>query len=295
MAIQSQLSEHEILNSRLRQTIFRIQDCLDVNRKTFLEMMCISSERYAQIAFQKSDITILELYSLAKALDLDLDLLYSGKLDFLEIARRFRGDLKAVPERYSDHSKMLGRARAAQLIFTHLTVYRGEAFARSYFKRLQLYPEAFSNPTDFVHPQIAMDLMKNFSKEGYSEDQIRGIGSMTLALTPEPLRKQFLLTKTPKNLYSYLIEEYGPRSYDRMFHNCLDRITNDSCRVIISTTQLAQEVFGNHPIDNRESCLYRQGVFSSFVSIFGQNYAKIQEISCVHRGDEKCILDIVWN
>jgi hypothetical protein len=282
------------LNTRLRDTLFRIQDSIQIDRKSYQEILGISATRFAEIAFQSSDISIYELYSIANALDLDIDLIFSGDIDYKALARRYKGDLKAIPEKYQNPSEKLGRARASQVIYSHLMIYHGERFARAYFRRLQLYPDAFTDSVEFVHPLIAIDLMKNLTREGYEENQIRSIGTMTLAVTPKVHQKALSKTKTPKNLYSYILEEFAPKYYDRMYQYKLDQLSNSKCRVITQTTEFAESVFRGKNIDNRESCLFRQGVFSSFLGVFGKRFARIEEISCIHRGDSKCVIDISW-
>ncbi len=284
----------ELLNARLRRTVGRIKDSVGVDRRTFQDMLGVLPSRYAELRFQKSDFSIDEIYSLADALKLDMDLLFSGRIDYQALARQFKGDLTALPERYQNDVEKMARARAAQVIFAHLSLYHGEDYARSYFRRIQIHPEAFSNPTDFIHPRITTDLIKGLGRENYSEDQIRGVGTMTLALFPEVVRKRLLASRTPRELYSYILEEYAPRQYDRIYHYKLESLSADRCRVVSQITELAQSVFVHDPIDNREACLYRQGVFSSFYGVLGKKLAQIEEVSCVHLGDRKCEIDIVW-
>lgn len=294
MSTRDSVTDGELLNARLRQTIVKIQDSIEVERRTFQEMLGVSTSRYADIQFRKMDFSIKELYSLSNSLSLDLDLLYSGNIDYQALAKQFKGDLTALPERYQNTHQKMARARTIQIIFSHLCFYHGESYARAYLRRFQVRPEAFLNSTEFIHPKITTDLISGLSQENYSEDQIRGIGTMTLSMLP-PLVKQKLKKYTPRNLYSYILEEYVPKQYDRIYTYKLDRISSERCRIISKSTELAKSIFSNKPVDNRETCLYRQGVFTSFYGVFGKRLAKIEEVSCIHRGDSQCVTDVVWD
>ncbi len=282
--------------TRLRRTVPKIRECIEVDHSSFLEMLGMSAARYAEVAFRKSEYSTVEISSLADALSVDIDLLFQGKLDYRALAQQFRRNFSAVPERYADESQWLGRARAAQTIYSHLHISKGEAYARSYFRRFQLRPEAFSEATSYVHPLIAIDLMKDLSSEPlYDEARLRSMGTMNLAMLPAVVREKLEALKTPDVLYPYMFEEHLPKQYDRMFQYKLDRLTDSRCRIVVSTTEFTQNTFAGRNIDNRESCLFRQGVFSSFLGLIGSRFAQINEHSCVHCGGASCSFDVAWN
>ncbi|MBI3555361.1 MAG: hypothetical protein HY074_03735 [Deltaproteobacteria bacterium] len=285
----------ENFNACLKRTVARIRECTDVDLRTFLNMLGMSALRYSEIIMQRQEFSIQELRSLADALDIDLDLIFRDKVDYVALARHFRGDRSVFPEHYSEQSHLFGRAKAAQVIYSHLASYHGESFGRAYFRRFQLHPEAFSNPTDFVSPMIASDLVKGLAKEGYREEHIRSIGTMTYATCPPPLRRKLAAMKDTKTLYLYLYEELVGIQYDRMSDYKIVRLSDRGCTSIVRTREEAQEAFKRKVIDNRESCLYRQGAMSSFSAHTGPSFSTVRETSCIHRGDEVCTLEFRWN
>ena len=285
----------ENFNQYLSTSVSRTRDCLGVNHKTFRNMLGMTLTRYTDVVLKKDEFSIQELQNLADTLDFDIDLLFKGKIDYVALAKQFRGDRTVFPERYADESQQFGRARTGTVIFSHLAAYHGESYAREYFRRFQLYPEAFAEPSAFVNPVIHFDLVGGMTKEGYSEEQIRSIGTMTFALSPPELHRKLAWLKAPKTLYSYVYEELLRTQFDRMFDYQLTGFTDTGCKTVVRPRQEAQDAFKRKIVDNRQSCLYRQGVASSFLANISPHFAEIHEESCVHHGDKLCAYEINWN
>ena len=295
MNMDSRIRDCDSFQERLRRTVVRIRDSIGVERQVFQEMLGMTASRYSTIVMQRDEFTIQELQSLANAVALDLDLLLQGHVDYSALAQQFRGDRSILPERYAEKTQRFGRAKAAQVIFAHLSAYHGEEFGRAYFRRFQLQPETFENAADFIHPLISIDLIGEFTKEGYSEAQIRSVGTMTFGTSPPQLRRQLAGMKDPRALYAYFLEGVIPLMYDRMSEYQITRLTSTGCTVVTRTREEAQNSFGRAIIDSRETCLYRQGVFSSVLGHLRTRFGTIHETTCIHRGDAQCTIEVTWN
>ncbi len=289
-------AESHNFNQRLSHTLFGLQDALDLDASAFSEMLGVSGLRYQELRSGRSEVSVQELYSLAQGLDVNVGQLMEGKVDLKLLRQRLRGGSELLPDAYADKAHHLARSIAPKVIHTHLVAHHGQAFARSLFRKFHVAPELFDSLTDYIGPMIPADIVLHLhQEEGYTDDQIRGVGTMTFPIVPQAVSETLRSLRTPQRLYQYFFDYLVPRSYDRMSTYHVEAMGPTYCRVKVKTSEQAQTAFKRKIVDNRAGCLYRQGVVSSYLAHLTGNFAHIQEYSCLYLGDPHCLFDICWN
>ncbi|MGK5090364.1 hypothetical protein WDW86_22695 [Bdellovibrionota bacterium FG-2] len=289
-------AESHSFNQRLSHTLFGLQDALDIDAPVFSLMIGVSGIRYHELRTGRSEVSVQELYTLAQGLDVNFGQLMEGQLDLKLLRQRLRGGPDLLPEAYADKNHHFARSITPKVIHTHLATYHGSAFARSLFRRLHVTPELFENLTDYISPMIPGDILNHLcEEERYTDEQIRGIGTMTFPIMPRAVSETLRNLRTPQRLYQYMFEIVVRQMYDRFSNYQIEQMTEAYCRMKVTISDEAQTAFGRKIVDYRACCLYRQGVMSSFLAHLTGNFAKVREHSCLYRGDPHCSFDIDWD
>lgn len=278
---------------RLRLTLDKIHVATALPSRIFIEMLGMSAARYFSIRCGSASPNILELKSLANALDLDVGRIFSGDLDYEALAREFRGERGVLPARYLVPEQQMARARTIKNVYSFLELTRGADYAWSIFRRLQIVPEAFSQPDGFVSSFIIADVLNELAAEGMSDTDFKNLGSHSYVINLGDVNKRLKLTGSPKRLYEVMIS-CMPQHYDRMNTYALQSLSDEKCVVRVLPKDEFVEVFKSKLLGSKDVCLYKQGVTASFQAALGPRFASVHESSCVYHGDEHCDYHIYW-
>lgn len=290
----SSITRAQAFNEKLCKTVARIQHTIGLSSPHFAELIGMHKKRYDKILNNKASFRIADLEALAEALGLNIGNLINGSIDYGTLGERFCGNLGAIPEKYNSIEQHFSRARGLQVIWQHLELYYDAEYAKQIFSRLQISSEIFRDPKAFVSPLIGVDLLAELCSDGFTGNQIRSIGTTTLLANSKDIGKLLRSCRTPKEIYTFIHEAFPPY-YDRVFLYKLDRLTNDGCTVRVSPQEEAMDTFKNLNFGSRSICLFKQGVYISFLANIKNEFARIVESSCLFAGDKYCSYHISWN
>lgn len=282
-------------NTRLRHTLKQIEKAIGIDRGQFVAILDLSTTRYTEILNGKEKLSADEFVRLCQSFDINPKLVSSGGVDYVTLAERFHTRRTAIPRRYAQPSEKLSRALGIQIILKFLSNRPSPSYSNRILSRLQLQPEAFKNPNDFIHPNIYHDLLTELRMEGFSDLTFLKMGQATFSPENTGIKAILSKSKTPKALYTSVHEELFPQLYDRVFDYQLLNITSTGCSGTISLTEEVKDIFHTNTFGNRELCLYKAGVYTSFLAHTLPYFAKVTETSCMYKGDPRCILHFSWN
>jgi hypothetical protein len=286
-------SRHEFY-SRLSQGFVATRQALGLDVGSFTEKLGMSPARYRRLIWGMAEPTMAEIEALASVSETHIDLFMSGEVDFKTMARHAHSNRTAIPEHYATREHKLARVRAVQVIYEHVRFHRGEPEARRILRRRQCHPEAFRDAASLISPKIVEDLLKDLRQDGLSDEQLRGVGTMTLNVNQGAIARKLAGRATPRALYEYVHEELLQHHYDRINHYRLLKMTDTGCVVGVSTQDEAKEAFRTDTVGTREMCLFRQGVYSSFLANLIPRFAKVEESQCMYSGASHCIVHLSW-
>jgi hypothetical protein len=279
-------------NSRLRRTVSNIRAAIEVDECTFSEMLGIGRDHYSRIVQGAEDYSIINLDSLSKAIELDIDLLYSGKIDYAALAKQFRGDF-ALPERYSLPEQRIGRIRALKSIHCFLGSMYSFDYADGVFRRLQIKNIHLQNSSDFVGIWAVANVLAELKRDGLAAEIFQALGTMTTAVDNK-IDAAYSTLPNAKQLYRAVFEQYA-EFFDRAYRYKLLRLTDRGCTMSVSLNDETPDRLKTSHFGNKQTCLFLQGVFSSFLRCTDNRFATVLESECMHEGGSRCVYHLRWN
>lgn len=272
----------------------KLKSYLLLNEQDLSKLMDISMDDIHGIFSRSKAVTPRALFLLARELNVNEENLLLGEIDFSSLVQHRAGNLQALPERYLIPSEQLSRARGIQVIFEYLSKLHGKTYAKSIFERLQIHSATFENLDGYVSSRIGQDLLNQLINDGFDENHIRSIGTMTLLVNADNIGRILRTKKTPKDLYGTIHEEVISPYYDRAFSYGLETLTDHMCLISATPKEEALSAFDGKPAGGRAVCLYKQGTYISFLANIRSRFARVQELGCVYHGDAKCLYSLTW-
>ena len=281
--------------SSLRRTVDKIRQTLVLNDSDFIEVVGMKLSTFQRIKRGQADYTLRHIETLCHALDLNISLVFSGDIDYVALSKAFAGDYRTVPERYANPKQQVARVRAVRSMIHFAGVSRSYEFAGRILSRLQLVPEQLLNPDDFISPLIGIDLLREFKTEGMADESFKHMGNMTLGVIRDSrLGKDMAEKESPTALYRAIFEEFGD-SFDRLWSYRLIKINAVGCTMEVRQQESTSDSFASPVIGNRQTCLFLQGVFSSFLGTQNNRYARLLETECMYQGGARCVYHLHWD
>lgn len=283
------------LDSRLLNTLRHVRKVIQVGEAEFSEMLNMDVDSYRRMNSGLLPVSLVHLLSLEKAIDLNIDVLMSGQIDYKSLQLRYCKNEVVIPERYADKTHQLAKVRAVKSMIQSVTQLRGEEYASRILGRLQLNGVQLNDPDQGVSPQIGIDLLRELERSGFRKEEISYLGAYTMEIARDtPAGRVLGCSKNASELYRMMFEEFA-HTFDQVWSYQLMSLTSNECRIKISQNPRTLDVFRSTQLGNRNTCLYLQGVFSSLATHVEKFPAKLTETSCMYHGDLACVYDITWS
>ncbi len=280
----------------LNNTVSSIREAINIGHREFLDVLKLTQKDYLRIINGLDDYSIENIYELSEHFDLSLDNLVTGKVDYRALARQCNGDLKAMPEKYSDERLNFGRARTIIGVEKYISRVCGENVSKMIFRKLQVNRLSFDDPDERVNTHFMMDLFKECVDEGLDPIHLVEMGKASLSVNKNTIvGKTLSAARTPKELFEILHGTLLGAHYDNGFDYKIHELKNDSMVLHIERLKDAHEIMGVPTIGNRQLCLYKQGAYGSFICNLNIPYPTVVESQCVYLGHPKCVYHISWD
>lgn len=282
-------------NIKLNSTIRKIQTAINVTDEKMSEIMDMPLRKYRSTQAGHSHYSLNNLDALCEALHITISGLMHNSLELKTVVQQFNGSLLAVPERYSGlvHS----RSRCITGILNYAQIYKQDDpnYGVRTLRKLQLHPEHFKNGNSLISSNIIKDLLENLSKSGFDDESFKEMGMSTLTtyLNSE-LGKTCKTQNSPRQLYEELLVMQS-KYFDTGFNYRILKVTPESITFESTLSDEGDEMGGDEKIGSKNVCLYRQGVFASFLATIRNGFAKVHESECLYDGiSSRCVYEISW-
>ena len=274
--------------------LVQIQDSIDLDDRSFSDLLEITPSAFAKIKAGNTTCPLKNLYALCDKLELSVGQVLKGNIDLAALDQQFHGNAATFPDKYQNPRHQLGKARALLGLFDYLDTYYGKEVSRSIRQQLQIRAQAFSDPMLPVSPMILIDALQRTQEIGLSDIEIKFSGTHNLLINRDTLLGKLLAAKSSaKELYRSIHEELRGY-YDQLFDYQLVKLHSESCSIRVQLKESIQDVFSTFTLGNRQVCLYKQGVYASFLGNIQGPLARIQESQCMYKGDESCVYHLSW-
>jgi predicted hydrocarbon binding protein len=213
-------------------------------------------------------------------------------IDFGLLASRVRGDAGQFPERYV--AGAFSRKRTSINILAYLEDFHSWEMRDQILRQFQMSEAALRDPNEWINVRFLSDLCEYLSKHGFSESALVAMGSYSLITNFDSnLGIEFRKLQSP----SEVIENcFGPlvTLYDRNIDYKIAELHEECAVIEARSNRDVLDALKIREIGNTPYCQVKSGVFSSLVGYLGLPFARVEETSCVHRGDEYCRYEIIY-
>ncbi len=290
--MESETASFEI---QLRLTLGRIRDAIGCSKDQFREYLQLSFNEFDEIDQGRKSFDVQSLQSICNQTGLSLSSLFSGKIDYLALAKQHSGDRYFLPERYLPPEHQLGRARSILGILKYVESLHGFPYSRNLLSRLQISRACLLDHEAFISPLVGVDLLNLLCQEGFDAGHLSEMGRMMYHVSNNtPISKILGRASSPSELYRTLHEEI-PGHFDQAFHYRLTKLTSDSCTTTAVPTEETQELFRSNRFGTKSMCRFKQGVLSAFLGYLTNRFATVVESECMYEGGAKCVYHLSWD
>jgi hypothetical protein len=287
MRVRVQDGRLSAISRQLLERIERLREGLGIDPPLWCEILDVSTADYVRILEGTQPLSLLSLEALASYLDLSLDLILAGQLDYAALCARIRGDAAALPERYMQGA--FSKRRTSINLLAYVEHAFGWPAVKRVLRRLQVHEAAFANPDELISLRFLEETCALLKEMGVDSQGFREMGSYSVVTNRDGSLGQLMAQAgSQRDLYSIMIEDASSRFYDTNFTYSLGRLSDEGCVIAARPTAEACDALGTRLPGSPEICLSKQGVFSSAAGYIGIPNLRVTEPRCIHRGDARC-------
>jgi hypothetical protein len=258
------------------------------------DLLGLTDDEYAKKYNQDSfGVQIDTISTLAETLDLSMDSIFKGDIDYTVLARHCRGDLHCISERYVGAAS-LSPIRSVANLLSYVEFRCGDPVRQMLMRNLQLHSSAFSSLDRRVNILLVTDLAAECRSIGLMDDDFIAAGEQLLVFEYDRMSRKLEEERVPKktkDIYSYYIEGL-PKHVERTFSYEIAALDNDGCVIHSDLTDEVRDGLKTQTYGSKDVCLMRKGILSCPPAYGGLPRAKVEKMACVHQGDDECVYDI---
>lgn len=273
-------------NKKIANFLVRLQATLDIPEAEILDILKLNKSGFSKIINGTNELDLLRLCDLSTNYNFDLDALFNDRIDFETLRQHSFGNEDFISEKYKIGA--FSKKRLLITIFDYIEKIYGWEIKESILKHFQLTKSIYSDPNGAINVFLFEDILAFTFKYGLTTKDICSIGHYSLLTTTETvLAKTLSLSESPKDLYElYFLDLIQYIEHNNKYK--ITSLTSESCEVVSHEINDNLDIFKVDHIGGPLRCLYRVGALQAATHYMGLPFAKVSEITCVHRGDKEC-------
>jgi hypothetical protein len=250
----------------------------------------MTEKDYQSFRSGATELSLLGLSRVANYLDLNLENLMDGKIDYKAISARFQGDSFYIPESYSENG--FSRRRTAVNLLDAAEEFLGWQARVSALKYLQTSETALRDLDATINLQFQVDLCNYLQRKYRCDDTFFAMGAYSVVTNHKTeFGKRMAAQKRVSTIYQFFIEEFLSNHWEKNYHYRLTKLTDTSCQIEAVPNPDAMTQAGRYP-GSALICQTKAGVSACVPGYLGLPFAHVREIKCVHRGDSSCVQEV---
>ncbi len=274
---------------KIKSFISKLASALNASDKEMCRYLNYTSYEYQQ--FQRGEIFLdmARLEDLGEKFKFSFDSLKFETIDFEVLKNHQEGSQQALSAKYTKGAS--SRKINILNVFRYIEKTRG-AFAwfliQDILNYFQLSKEVLADPQGFINITFYNDLFKYLRFKGLGSRDIEKIGSHSISTAKETsFSKKLSLASSPSELFQLYFEELITLVEKNNKYKIIS-LTNNQCTVRAFEIPDVLDTFKVRHVGGLDRCLYRKGALAETTTLIGLPSAKVDETSCVHRGDSVC-------
>jgi len=231
-------------------------------------------------------LSLLSVSLICDSLDITLEGLLVGELDFDLIRTRYIGQSGRLPERYSVAA--FSKRRSIVNFLESLENFRGWEYSEQVRRFFQIDPTALSDLDGSINVLFFRDISAFLRKRGFSDSEFYSIGLFSSVTAADSSFAKVLSTlKTPQAIYEHAFVDLISFHERNHSYKVLE-LDKTHCKVESKSNQDIARALNVKTLGSRDTCIYRSGVMASTLSLVGLPEAHVHEEACEHNGDASC-------
>jgi hypothetical protein len=276
---------------RLISSLERIRFTLNLSDKEWNDLLEVSSTDYERVRKGLRQLPVTSVAKLAERLDLTLEALLEGNIDYMALSARARGDTGYLPEQYRIGARSKRWSSINYLAYIEAN-WGWKARVQS-LRHLQVSDSVFLKPEERINLRFLSDLLEFFRMRGYSDFHFFGMGAHTLiTYRNAPFGRTLAAADDVPEMYDLLVNELLPTHIEKNFTYRLLRMNGTGCVIEAVPTPGLAESMGLRQLGSPAVCMTKVGLTASIPGYAGLPYSKVHESKCIHRGDTSCRLEV---
>jgi hypothetical protein len=268
------------------KTIEKLRRTAGLKHSDIAELLMISDRHYQTRHDLKRPPHVHGVLSLTRHFDLDPRKLLQGNVDWLVLEKRLKGDVDAIPDRYSVAAYSRRRTSIHALSYLERTM--GKTYVYDVLRKFDLTEAAFSNPDAYINIQFMTDLCDYLEKLGTTKEQFITMGYESARVNKNiGFSRNILEGLKVKDVYGFLVGNLLGY-FEKNCGYSLDSLKETHCVVHAKPNEEVANALKTNKLGSFATCQVKSGVGASFPMSFGLPPATVRETRCIHNGDPYC-------
>lgn len=286
-----EIVQTQILAQRINSFLEKGQDALGLEINEFAErFLDCRPDQLAQWKSQPKKLPIRALSDLCQKLNLSLECVFEGRVDYDVLFNQYYGNLNVLPQRYTKFAN--SKARTIKIITDYCRSNIGDHFQRQVFRYFQISEKFIQNENNQINLNLVRDLLAYVKRYQGDENIYYNMGlSSVSAFAQSPAGPTLSVQKKISGLFQCMFE-------DLIHHielNCDYRISK------LGTEKIVLDVIPKRDIQDAlatkrpgswEICQYKKGIISSLPLHISWPRSEVEKTKCIHRGDARCTYEV---
>jgi hypothetical protein len=271
---------------RIASTLEKTRHALGAEKKTWAEVLGVSERDYELVRKGAKPVSIAALEAMARYLNVSLEAFSNNEVDTSALAARFRGEKDYLRERYSTGA--LSRRWSSINILDYIENFFSWQLRALALRHLQVSEAVFGSPDGKISLQFPLDLYDFLHRQGVGDSHFFSIGANSvITYLDSPLGHELRKSREIGELFEIFCAHVGTY-LEQNHHYLIERLDNESCVIVCFPTSDVRDALGVNAPGSPRLCSTKAGVMAALPAYLGLTFADVEEITCIHRGDDAC-------
>ena len=290
--VKDNFSEHRAsdqLYRRIGEIINNLRVATGVSQQELATVLELHQTAVCRVENGTQRLTPVQLQSLAGFFGISIDSLFSGRIPFSAVSKKF-GRTLAVPESYAGHP--FSKLRDAYPLLDFLTLQLGQSKVHSLLASLKIPRELLLYPDTALGAEFQLDLFRIALSNGTLNQKtfpklIAQTRSEKLHGSMHPIYETLL---SPLPLLQTLI--FNMHRYETNFKYNIEELDEKKLVISVKPELHMQEVPYREDVLSDWLCRYKKSYFSNFPQFIGEKPLMIREEECHFKDSHQCVYSI---
>ncbi len=282
------------VDHRICNTLEKIRLTLNLNVRIFSDYLKITEKSYTENSTLRKAPPLEALFNILEVFSLSFDSVIEGKINYKALSEHYHGNKSYIPERYTTAAFSKKRTSIHMLDFLE-NVFSWKTRLKV-LRHFQIPESCFYCPDEMINIFFLSDLCEYLKVENFSEQTLFLMGQHSVISNLNSEFGKFLSTfGSPQDLHERIFTDLINQYYDKNhLYNLMD-LKKNSCTIEALCNPKVTDLLKVRNLGNHDVCIARAGGFSSLTGYLGLPYSKVNEMTCVHKGDPSCKFEIDYS